>query len=792
MKILISVQEARGTVRRGLEFAVIVACTALVIFSARLAAVQPAAPSTGGADLKSIARQSLAKLDGDFNVPGVREPVEIIRDKWGVPHIFAKNEDDLFFAQGYVAAQDRLWQLYMWRMEHEGRLAEILGPAAFERDRETRLLMFRGPFDEKEWTSYHPHGKAIFTAFANGINAYITLNADNLPVEFKLTGLKPDLWMPETLLLRTAGMGDANAELALARLVARVGVKEATKQHLWDPWSEIVVPEGLDVNAIGANVTAGRGGRGGVPKPAIVPQYLPLLQALFQKGQYGGDLVEDDIREPGSNNWVIGGRYTASGKPIVSNDPHRQVTNPSLRYIFHLVAPGWNVIGSQEPPFVGVALGHNERVAWGLTITGTDQTDTFVEEVNPANPNEVKYKGAWEPLKIVREEIKIKGEAPRAVEFKMSRHGPIFFEDAMNHRDYALKSVFNEPGTGAYLGGLRLDQARDCKSFLDEAMYWKAPTENLNCGDVDGNITIQSSALTPNRRGWDGRLPVPGTGDYEWNGFRAELPRRINPQEGYIATANNNINPTGYWPPVVFKTLGPIPTDRITRIEYVLNNLLMKRKFTIEDSEKLQHDPYSLRGSYDQDVFKGWTGSTPEVEKARGMVVAWDAILHKDSAAAVIYETWRTTVDPKALEFFRPTAEKRLLANAGLVKALDKLKETQGPDSSTWRWGRMHTRPFPHPFVAAYDLPTIERDGGTGAVMADGASYREIMDTADWDRSVVTNVPGQSGQPESEFYGNLLPLWDKGEYFPMLYSRAKVDLNTSHKLMLQPSANRHR
>lgn len=769
--------------RRVPEFAVIVACTAFVIFPARLAAQQPA-------DLKSIARQSLAKLDGDFNVPGVRDRVEIIRDKWGVTHIYAKNEEDLFFAQGYVAAQDRLWQLFMWRMEHEGRLAEILGPAAFERDRETRLLMFRGPFDDKEWTSYHRHGKAIFMAFANGINAYITLNADNLPVEFKLTGFKPDLWKPETLLLRAAGMGDANAELALARLVARVGVKEATKQHLWDPWSEIVVPEGLDVKAIGANVTAGRGGRGGLPKPAIAPQYLPLLEALFQKGQYGGELVEDDIREPGSNNWVIGAKHTVTGKPIVANDPHRQVTNPSLRYIFHLVAPGWNVIGSMEPPFVGVALGHNERIAWGLTITGTDQTDTFVEEVNPANPNEVKYKGAWEPLKIVRDEIKVKGEAPRAVEFKFSRHGPIFFEDTVNHRDYALKSVFNEPGTAAYLGGLRLDQTKDCKSFLDEAMYWRAPTENLNCGDVDGNITMQSSALTPNRRGWDGRLPVPGTGEYEWEGFRAELPRRINPQEGYIATANNNINPTGYWPPVVFKTLSTIPTDRITRIEYVLNSLLMKRKFTIEDSEKLQHDAYSLRASYDQDVFKGWTGSTPEVEKARGMVVAWDAILHKESTAAAIYETWRTTVDPKALDFFRPTAEKRLLADAGLVKALDKLKETQGPDSSTWRWGRMHTRPFPHPFIAAYDLPAVERDGGTGAVMADGASYREIMDTADWDRSVVTNVPGQSGQPESEFYGNLLPLWEQGEYFPMLYSRAKVDQNTSHKLTLKASANR--
>jgi len=769
--------------RRVLEIAIILGSPVFMESSTwDLAPQQAASPGTGGAGLKSLARQSLTKLDGEVSLPGVREPIEIIRDKWGVAHIYAKNEEDLFFAQGYVVAQDRLWQLYMWRMEHEGRLAEILGPAAFDRDHETRLLMFRGPFDDKEWTSYHSRGKVILAAFASGINAYIAQNANNLPVEFKLTGLQPDLWKPETLLLRTASFGDANAELTLARLVARVGVKEATKQHLWDPWSEIIVPNGLDLTRIGTNVRAGRSGRGGIPKPAIVPPY----RGMFQKGQDLGDLFEDHIQEPGSNNWVVGGRYTTTGKPLVSNDPHRQVTNPSLRYIFHLVAPGWNVIGAQEPPFVGVALGHNQRIAWGLTITGTDQTDTFVEEVNPANRNEVKYNGLWEPLKIAHEVIKIKGEAPRVVEFKVSRHGPIFYEDAVNHLDYALKSVFNEPGTGAYLGGLRLDQAKDCKTFLDEAMYWKAPTENLNCGDVDGNITMQSSALTPNSRGWDGRLPVPGTGKYEWDGFRAELPRRVNPEEGYIATANNNINPIGYWPPVVFKTLSTVPTDRITRIEYVLNNLLPNRKFTVEDSEALQHDPYSLRGSYDQDVFKGWTGSTPEVEKARGMVVAWDAILHKDSTPAAIYETWRTTVDPKALEFFRPTAEKRPLAEAGLVKALEQLRETQGPDSSAWRWGRMHTRPFPHPFVAVYDLPTVERDGGAGAVMADGASYREIMDTADWDRSRITNVPGQSGQPESEFYGNLLPLWDKGEYFPMLYSRAKVDQNTSHKLVLNP------
>ncbi|MBI3491239.1 MAG: penicillin acylase family protein [Acidobacteria bacterium] len=764
--------------RRSLGLALILGGAALVAWVAPVVAQRPA-------DLKGLARQSLSKLDGDVTVPGVREPVEIIRDKWGVTHIYAKNQDDLFFAQGYAMGQDRLWQIYMWRMEHEGRLSEILGPAAFARDRQTRLLMYRGPFDNKEWTSYHPDGKKIFTAFANGLNAYITQHLDNLPVEFKLTGLKPDLWKPETALLRVAGMGDANGELTLARLIARVGVKEAMRQRLPDPWSEIAVPEGLDLSLITDEVVnAGRGGgRGALPKPALVAPYNAMISAA----DYQGSLVEDLIKEPGSNNWVIGGKYTTTGKPLVANDPHREVTNPSLRYIVHLVAPGWNVIGSGEPPFVGVALGHNERVAWGLTIAGNDQTDVFVEEINPANANEVKYNGAWEPLKIVRDEIKVKGEAPRVVEFKISRHGPIFFEDAKNHRAYALKSAFNEPGTASYLGGLRLDQAPDCKEFLDRAMYWKAPTENLICGDVDGNITVQSSALTPNRRGFDGRLPVPGTGKYEWDGFRAELPRRVNPQAGYIATANNNINTTGSWPPVVFKTLNTVPTDRITRVEYVINNLLKMRKFTIEDSKKLQHDPYSLRASFDQDVFKGWSGKTADVEKARAMVVAWDSILHKDSAAAAIYETWRTTVDAKALEFFRPPDEKRPLAEAGLVKAIAKLTETQGADWSAWRWGRMHNRPFPHPFVKEFDLPTVERDGGTGAVMADGASYREIMDTADWDRSVVTNVPGQSGQPESEFYGNLLPLWDKGEYFPMVYSRAKVDQNAAHKLNLRPA-----
>jgi penicillin amidase len=514
-----------------------------------------------------------------------------------------------------------------------------------------------------------------------------------------------------------------------------------------------------------------------------VPPYARLAGP-----SYVGDLAEAFNPDPGSNNWAISGKYTTTGKPLVANDPHREVGNPSLRYIFHLVSPGWNVVGASEPPFVGVALGHNERVAWGLTIAGNDQSDVFVEETNPANPNEMMYNGAWEPFEVLREEIRIKGEAPRTIEFKVGRHGPIVYEDVKNHRAYAVRSAFQEPGTASYLAGLRLDQATDCRDFMERAMYWKAPTENLLCGDVDGNISLQSSALTPNRRGWDGRMPVPGTGTYAWDGFRRDLPRRLNPVSGYIATANNNINVTGYWPPVTFKSLNSVPTERVTRIEQVLNDafFIKNRKFTIEDSERLQHDAYMLQASFDQDVFKEWTGKTADTEKARAMLVAWNAVLDKDSAAAAIYQTWRQTADPKAYDFYRPLEERRPLAEAGLAAAIERLTASQGPDWSTWRWGRMHTQSFDHPFMEAFDLPTLERSGGTGTPFAGGASYREIMDTADWDRSVVTNVPGQSGQPGSPYYDNLLPLWDRGEYFPMVYSRPRVDQAAAHTLLLQP------
>jgi penicillin amidase len=488
------------------------------------------------------------------------------------------------------------------------------------------------------------------------------------------------------------------------------------------------------------------------------------------------------IGEPGSNNWVVSGAMSVTGKPVVANDPHREVTLPSLRYIVHLNAPGWNAIGASEPPFLGVAIGHNERVAWGLTIVGTDQHDVYVEELNPANPLQTKWNDGWAPIRVVREEITIKGQAPQAIDMKFTRHGPVFHEDAARHRAYVLKSALHERGTAPYLAGLRLSQTKTCRELLDEAAYWNAPSENLICGDVDGTIGWRASAWTPDRDGWVGRLPVPGTGKYEWKGFRRDLPRELNPARGFIATANHNVQPKDYRPPFMFKN-ADTRFERITRLQQLLTP---GTKYTIDDHKRMQHDAHSLRAASDLSLFHGWTARDPEVERTRALLASWDAIYTTDSAAAAIYETARTAAGQGGLPRRDTPDERKGVLEPLLRKALDSLAHSQGAAPATWRWGRMHTRAFAHPFVPPFSLPAAERPGGAGTVAADGASYRENLDVADWDSSVVTNVPGQSGQPGSKFYGNLLPLWADNVYFPLVFSQAAVDRHAAHTLTLRP------
>ncbi|MYG34786.1 MAG: penicillin acylase family protein, partial [Gemmatimonadetes bacterium] len=513
-----------------------------------LLALAPACAEAPGTSFEDLAEAHLPQIEGSIQVPGLQAEVEVLRDPWGVPHIYASNLDDLFFAQGFVQAQDRLWQMEMYRRAGEGRLAEVLGPGALQHDRVARLLKFRGPFDDEEYTSYHPEGRRILEAFASGINAYIdhAMAAGELPVEFLLTGIEPEPWVSETPLLRmqtAMPLGDVRRELRLAERVAELGADEANRQANPTPWRELEVPGGVDLSLISDDVLAGvTGFRNAMSSPPLVPPY---------DGWTGSEMALNlGAREtsPGSNNWAIHGSRTESGHAIVANDPHRGVTNPSLRYVVHLDAPGWTAIGSTEPVLPGVAIGHNGRIAWGLTIVGTDQSDVYVEQVNPENPKQVRWGDGWEEVRTITETVQVKDGEPVTMELEFSRHGPIFHRDPDNNLAYAMRSTMHEPGTTGYLSGLRLNVVSDCAGFVDELRYWLAPTENMICGDADGNIAWQAAALSPSRPNWHGRLPVPGTGEYEWDEFRADLPTEFNPERGWVGTANHDIHPPGYDP----------------------------------------------------------------------------------------------------------------------------------------------------------------------------------------------------------------------------------------------------
>lgn len=727
---------------------------------------------------EDLAASRLPQIDGTIDVPGLRGDVEVIRDPWGVPHIYASNQDDLFFAQGFVQAQDRLWQMDMYVRAGEGRLAEILGPEALEHDRAARLFKYRGPWSDAEFRSYHPEGRRILQAFADGVNAYIdhATAAGELPVEYELTGLTPARWTAESPLLRIATAmptGDARNELRLAQDVVRFGVAEANRRAQPTPYRDLVAPRGVDYALITDEVIAGLGGfEGTVVRPPLVAPYTD-----WDAAQVSVNLGVQET-SPGSNNWALSGRLTASGQVIVANDPHRNVANPSLRYVVHLDAPGWTAIGSTEPVLPGVAIGHNGRVAWGLTIVGTDQSDVYIETVNPQNPNEVMFNGSWEPLRVEYDTVRVLGGGTEVLELKFSRHGPIFYEDRANNRAYAMRSTMHEPGTTGYLGGLRLNEVSTCMEFIEELAYWKAPTENMVCGDADGNISWQASALSPRRDGWHGRLPVPGTGGFEWTGFRDDLPTELNPERGWVATANHDIHihaPPGFDPPLFFKRDAGF--DRWERLAAVMPTL---RDVTVDDMKRLQHDAFSASAEIALGYFRGWTSVDPELERYRQELAAWDGIYARDSRAAAIFGELRNLVPDEG-----PSEGSIFDAEGALRTAVGELRAEQGGDPAQWRWGRTNRSEFPHDLVSAYDLPAAERVGGANTVAAVGATYREIIDFSNLDGSLATNAPGQSGRPGSPFYGNLIDNWADQEYFPLSFSREAVEANAQHRLLLR-------
>jgi penicillin amidase len=782
--------------------------TRVSLLVASFIALQTTAPPI---DLGTRAHQALAQIDGEIAVAGLRAPVEVIRDTWGVPHIFARNQHDLFFAQGFVAAQDRLWQLDMWRRAAEGKLSEVLGPRALDRDTFARLLRYRGDLGA-EWNSYAPDAREIAAAFVEGVNAQIDLvnaHPGKLPIEFAMTGGRPDRWTIDVVIGRLAGYvmtGNASRELRRALLAKSVGVPRTLDIMPIEPRVDLELPDGLDLSDLNPDILK-------VTRDADAP------------------FAFEDPSQIGSNDWVVSGEHTASGRPLLANDPHRAIRIPSLRYSVHLNAPGWNVIGAGEPALPGIAAGHNDRIAFGFTIVGMDQQDLYVEKLHPTDDRLYLVNGAWEPIREIQERIAVKGQkAPQTITLRFTRHGPVVATDSGRRRAFALRWVGMEPGTAGYLASLTLDRVKNWPEFLAAAHRWKVPAENIVYADVDGNIGWIAAGLAPLRARGTGLLPAPGHDSaYEWAGFLpvSDLPQSFNPSSGYIATANHNILPPHYPHMLGYEWGAP---HRYRRIVEMLES---GRKFTVTDFEQMQHDVVSLPARQIVSWLNqalSFPGVQPEAESvyATELLKDWDARLSADSAAAAMYETWLPFLGKAAISAAVPPAERqhydpnsidttlRLLAGldparrawvmtgASLVDAWYAGAATLGDDETKWAWGRLHQSHFEHPLAttperrALLNLGPQPRGGdgttpfatGTGRWQTHGASFREVIDLADWDRSTTINVPGESGQPGSPYYGNLYSLWAEGKYHPMLFSRAAIEKNAAHRLTLTPRLTR--
>ena len=753
----------------------------------------------------------------DLSIPGLLEPVEVVRDKWGVNHIYAANERDLFFAQGFCAARDRLFQFEVWRRQSGGTLAEIMGPSELKRDIGARLFAYRGDM-RKELAHYHPRGESIINSFVEGVNAWISeceRDPSKLPFEFRLLGIRPGRWTPETVVSRHQGIrSNVAQELSTARAIARIG-EDSVRRLVW---FHPLQPDLRIDSAIRTDLLF----------QDILGPYLAVNRELSFAAKPAGREVGPD----GSNNWVVSGSRTASGFPLLANDPHRRISVPSLRYIVHLSAPGWDVIGGGEPVIPGVSIGHNPHGAWGLTIFETDAEDLYVYDLHPSDSTRYRYRDGWRSMNAVRETFRVKGGRDTMVTLFFTHHGPVTHIDVKNRKAYAVRCAWLEPGGAPYLASLRIDQARDWKEFREACAYSHIPGENMIWADRKGDIGWQAVGITPIRTTHSGMVPVPGDGRYEWNGFLPilERPHLLNPAKGFFATANQHVTPDDYprKSTLSHTWADPFRGDRV-------NDVLSRTpKSDIEASKSLQTDYTSLPAAQLLPLLAATVPKTEPYRSAWDKLQTWDRVLDRNSVGAGIYVAWERELLAEARRRFLPArvnglvnlqlstvirwlrepagvfgrdpvAERDAFLSSCFTKSVDGLKQKFGPDMLAWRYGQpdyKHIR-IEHPLSPLLDsamkrkadLGPLPRGGyghtpgstGAGNNQTSGASFRFIADLSDWDKAVFTNSPGQSGDPESPFYSNLFEDWANDRYFPAPYSRKAVLENAFHRSMMKPA-----
>jgi len=745
--------------------------------------------------------------DATYELDGLQEPAEIIVDEWGVPHIYANTHYDAFYVQGFNAARDRLWQIDTWRRRGLGLLSEAFGARFVEQDRASRLLLYRGDM-YREWLAYGSDAKRIAESFAAGINAFVDLideHPDLMPLEFDLLNYEPAHWdAADIVRIRSHGISqNVGNEVTRARIACLADLDTAEVWKPLEPEWTTEIPEGLNPCDIPADVLdVFNLGRTGVS---------------FSGPSYQADNPVDRDWMEGSNNWTVSPDRTTTGRPILANDPHRGHTVPSLRYISHLIAPGMNVIGAGEPGLPGISIGHNDRIAFGLTIFPIDQSDLYVYEVRDGR---YRYGEGWEPYSVVRETIPVRGADDVPVELKFTRHGPVVHES--DSRTFAIRLGFLEPGMAPYFGSVEYMRAGNWDEFVAALNRWGSPSENQVYADIDGNIGYKPAGLFPRRPNWDGLMPVPGDGRYEWDGFydMDVLPVEFNPERGFTGSANSMNLPEDY--PVDRYKVGfewsePWRYDRVWQV------LSSQDKHSLEDSTALQRD-YNASLAVEAIRRIPTTIDGPAAEMLR----TWDGDVQSDSGPAALFMIWLHRHLRPAMQVHLLPDEPESMSRMDFRNVLELMADPKntaivastlqtawsdtrillGNDPEQWQWGAMHQARFQHPLLetAEDDLADLlamqpwPRGGGsfttnnTGSYDARlevnaGASYRQVIDVGNWDATTMTNAPGQSGDPRSPFYDNLLEGWATESSFPLLYSREKVLEHAEFRIELRPATN---
>jgi penicillin G amidase len=795
---------------------------------------------SGSVFSEDLAHSSAVRHES-WPVAGIKTRAEIIVDHWGVAHVFAASAADAFFLQGYNAARDRLWQIDLWRKRGLGLLAKSLGPAYVAQDRAARLFLYRGDM-QAEWAAYAPESKLWVGSFVQGINAYVgdtRAGRRPLPVEFKLTDSLPDLWQPDDVLrIRShALVSNVTSEVARARVACAAGLQADQLRRKIEPVGhKVTTPAGLNPCDIPADVL----------KDYILATKSVDFAAESPSEKRAANSAERDLLAAvhsqsgeGSNNWVVAPSRTSTGRALLANDPHRQLGVPSLRYVVALNAPGLNIIGAGEPALPGISFGHNDDIAFGLTIFAIDQEDLYVYELKPDDARSYRYKSGWEKMQVVNESIEVKGEPARQAELLFTRHGPVLAHDPAKHRAFALRTVWNEPGLAGYFGSSRLLGAKNWSQFKEASNAWGAPPLNLVYADTLGNIGWAAAGRTPVRRNWDGLMPVPGDGRYEWQGFYGNdvLPSIYNPVEGFLASANEMNLPAGY--PNERNKIAFEWTDR-SRIDRINELLRANDKVSLADSMAIQTDSVSTQSRRVTALLGSLAAGDGDTDtaKAVSLLRSWDHDETTASPAAAIYEVWATKylgaatvakVTPTtARKLFEqgqleaiigylehpdgrlgadPAAARDAILLESLNGALAELRNRLGPGMDNWSWGRLHHATF-EPAIGVLADPQLRAQMSVGplqtpgsssspraqsyrstdfAVVA-GASVRMVLDVGAWDNSVFINTPGQSDDPISPHYRDLFPQWAGGGYVPLRFSRAAVERDAETIIEVVPGS----